>query len=135
MEIEGGCHCGYITYAADADPENTVICHCADCQILSGSAFRTVAGGVADKDFRILSGTPTVYVKVAESGAEREQAFCPRCGSPIYSSAPGNINKIYNIRVGTIRQRDKFVPRGQIWCRSRQAWLAEIATVPSAPTQ
>jgi hypothetical protein len=28
MKIDGGCHCGYITYEAGADPERVGICHC-----------------------------------------------------------------------------------------------------------
>ena len=43
MKIEGACHCGYITYKAEMDPKHAGICHCADCQMLSGSAFRTLA--------------------------------------------------------------------------------------------
>jgi hypothetical protein len=43
MKIDGRCHCGYITYQAEIDPEKVMICHCTDCQTLSGSAFRTVA--------------------------------------------------------------------------------------------
>ena len=43
MKIDGGCHCGYITYEAEADPAHTAICHCTDCQTLSGSAFGAVA--------------------------------------------------------------------------------------------
>src|SRR5215211_187887 len=101
MRIDGGCHCGFITYEAEADPQKTTVCHCTDCQTLSGSAFRTVAPGITQDQFRMLSGQPTVYVKTGESGAKREQAFCPRCGSPIYSSAPGGGPKVYNIRVGT----------------------------------
>jgi len=42
MRIDGRCHCGYITYEAEIDPEKVMICHCTDCQTLSGSAFRTV---------------------------------------------------------------------------------------------
>jgi hypothetical protein len=42
MKIDGRCHCGYITYEADINPEKAMICHCSDCQTLSGSAFRTV---------------------------------------------------------------------------------------------
>ena len=42
MKIDGGCHCGYIAYEAEADPAKAMICHCTDCQTLSGSAFRTV---------------------------------------------------------------------------------------------
>ena len=36
MKIDGGCHCGFITYEAEADPEQTTICHCTDCQMLTG---------------------------------------------------------------------------------------------------
>src|SRR4029453_1097434 len=28
MKIDGGCHCGYITYEAEIDPDKTLICHC-----------------------------------------------------------------------------------------------------------
>jgi len=35
MKINGGCHCGYITYEAEADPEGALICNCTDCQTLS----------------------------------------------------------------------------------------------------
>jgi hypothetical protein len=39
MKIDGACHCGSITYAAEIDPQTVAICHCTDCQTLSGSAF------------------------------------------------------------------------------------------------
>jgi hypothetical protein len=101
MKIDGGCHCGYITYEAEVDPEKTTICHCTDCQHLSGSAFRTVD------------------VKTAESGARRVQGFCPRCGTPLYSTAEGDDPKLYSIRVGTVRQRVALVPKVQIWSHSQ----------------
>ena len=128
MKIDGGCHCGYITYEADADPDKASICHCTDCQTLSGTAFRTSIPA-PDHAFRITAGEPTVYVKIAESGAKRAQGFCPRCGSPIYATAPGDGAKVYNIRVGTVRQRDRIVPKQQIWCRSQQHWLGEIGAI------
>ena len=42
MKIDGACHCGRISYEAEIDPADVTICHCTDCQTLSGSAFRTV---------------------------------------------------------------------------------------------
>jgi hypothetical protein len=65
-------------------------------------------------------------MKTAESGAKRAQAFCPRCGSPIYAAPAGDGPKIYNIRVGTARQRDQLAPKVQIWCSSEQRWLAGL---------
>jgi len=128
MKIDGGCHCGFIAYEGEADPDKAAICHCTDCQTLSGSAFRTVVP-VQDADFRMTGGQPSIYVKTAESGNQRQQAFCPNCGSPIFSAPPGDGPKAYFIRVGTIRQRDAFVPKAQVWARSRQAWLADAPSV------
>ncbi len=125
MNINGGCHCGHITYEAEIDPEKVAICHCTDCQTLSGSAFRTVAPSKKGS-FKLLSGELKVYIKTAESGAKRPQAFCPECGTPIYATAVGDGPKIYGIRVGTIQQRDVLAPVRQVWTRSAQHWLPEI---------
>jgi len=38
MKIDGGCFCGNITFEADIDPEKVMICHCTDCQSITGSA-------------------------------------------------------------------------------------------------
>ena len=129
MKINGGCHCGAITYEAEVDPEHTSICHCTDCQQLSGTVFRTSIRASGDA-FRILTGTPKIYVKTGESGAKRAQAFCENCGSPIYATAAeGEGPKVYNIRVGTVRQRDQLVPKVQIWCRSAQQWLPTLGAI------
>jgi hypothetical protein len=128
MKIDGRCHCGYITYEADIDPEKVMICHCSDCQTLSGSAFRTVAFTHQDT-FKLLSGTPKIYVKATESGTKRPQAFCPECGTPIYSSTIGDGPKVHVIRVGTARQRKELIPKVQIWYRSSQQWLADLTTI------
>lgn len=128
MKIDGSCHCGFIKYEAETDPERVMICHCTDCQALSGSAFR-IGTPVASDSFRFLSGEPTVYVKTAESGAKREQAFCPKCGSPIYSAVAGEGPKELYIRVGTVRQRDQLIPKAQIWTSSQLRWLADLASL------
>ena len=85
MKIDGRCHCGAIAYEAEIDPAKVLVCHCTDCQSLSGSAFR-VAVPAEGGSFKLRSGKPKVYVKTtAESGTHRDQAFCPDCGSPIYA--------------------------------------------------
>jgi hypothetical protein len=131
MRIDGRCHCGFITYEADIDPERVVICHCTDCQTLTGSAFRT-AVLTREGGFRLLSGELKTYVKTGESGHRRAQTFCPECGSPIHSTAEGDGPKVYSIRVGTTRQRYELVPRAQIWCRSAQPWLAKVGALPNS---
>jgi hypothetical protein len=134
MKIDGRCHCGNITFEAEADPATVVICHCTDCQTLSGSAFRTVVP-TKEGSFRLLSGTPKVYVKTGESGNKREQTFCPNCGTPIYSGPIGDGAKVVGLRVGTIRQRDQMVPTDQYWFRSARAWLSTMPTIQRKETQ
>ena len=108
MKIDGSCHCGYITYEAEVDPEKTSICHCADCQTLSGAPFRASVA-VAAADFRFLTGEPAVYVKTADSGNRRAQAFARNAARPSTRRQP-TIRTHRALRVGIIRQRDKLVP-------------------------
>jgi hypothetical protein len=134
MKIDGGCHCGHVTYEAEADPEKVAICHCADCQTLSGAAFRTVVF-TREGSFRVRSGDVKIYVKTGESGTQRQQAFCPECGSPIYSTTVGDDPKVHSLRVGTVRQRDALVPRVQLWFRSAQPWLTNLSSIPTIEKQ
>ena len=128
MKIDGRCHCGHIRYEAEVDPEKVVICHCTDCQTLSGSAFRTVVPTNAGT-FKLLAGEPKVYVKTGESGNKRTQTFCPECGTPIYSSAVTD-PQIFNLRVGTARQRAELKPKSQGWCRSAREWVMDLHSIP-----
>ena len=43
MNVDGACHCGKLAYEAEIDPERIGVCHCVDCQLLSGTAFRIAA--------------------------------------------------------------------------------------------
>lgn len=134
MKIDGACHCGKITYEAEVDPAGGRICHCTDCQTMGGTAFRMVVpsrvGG-----FRVTAGTPKIYVKIAESGNPRAQAFCPDCGTHLYASPPGDEPKVYNVRTSTVRQRDRIVPQFQSWHRSAQRWLPELGAMRKLDTQ
>jgi hypothetical protein len=88
MKINGSCHCGFIKIEGEADPERVSICHCTDCQTRTGSAFG-VSVPVPGNTFKV-EGQPTTYLKnTADSGNPRVLTFCPKCGSSIYSTTPG----------------------------------------------
>jgi hypothetical protein len=131
MKIDGHCHCGRITFEAEVDPASVTICHCTDCQTLTGSDFRANIPTTA-ANFVLRSGTPKSYVKTAESGNRRRHAFCGDCGTPIYACAVEDHPQSYSLRVGTITQRAAFSPRRQIWRRSALDWLDRLADVPRA---
>jgi hypothetical protein len=129
MKIDGGCHCGALTYEAEVDLGMVTMCHCTDCQKMSGTAFRTV-GHAAEEHFKLLSGVPKIYEKKAESGARRAMAFCENCGTQIYGTSVGEGPKVYGIRLGTANQRDSLIPKRQIWGRSSMPWLSALGDVP-----
>ncbi len=98
MKIDGGCHCGNITFVADIDPEK-------------------------------------VYVKTtAESGTPRVQAFCPECGTPIYSTSVDE-RRVYGLRIGTISQRAQLRPRKQQWCQSALTWAIDLRSMAQVEKQ
>ena len=127
MKIDGACHCGNITYSAEVDPEKVGICHCTDCQTLSGTAYR-VSVPAAKESFHLLGAQPKIYVKTAESGNKRAQAFCAECGTPIYATAASD-PQVFNIRVGTARQRAELKPKTQGWCRSARDWVTDLSSL------
>ena len=127
MNIDGGCHCGLIRCEARIEPDAVAVCHCTDCQMLSGTAFRVVVPAPA-VGFRLTAGQPQTYVKTAESGKRRVQAFRPECGTPIYATSPTDRTS-YSLRVGTIRQRAELAPRVQNWMRSAQPWVSGIGVI------
>ena len=128
MKIDGGCHCGRITYEAVVDPDMVSICHCTDCQKLTGSAFRANVQAPAET-FVLRGGPPKIYIKTAESGNQRAHAFCGDCGTPIYAAAISN-PPTYSLRIGGIKQRAEFGrPKRQIWCKSALPWSMDIRDV------
>jgi hypothetical protein len=135
MRIDGSCHCGFIAIEGEADPEKVQICHCTDCQTGTGSAFR-ISIPVPGASFK-MTGQPTTYLKTtADSGRPRVQAFCGKCGSPIYSTTEGDgVQPSYTVRVGILRQRDQLAPRRQQWFRSARPWVTELASVPKNEKQ
>lgn len=132
MQINGACHCGAISFVAEVDPGRVMVCHCTDCQVLSGSPFRAVVAAAIGK-FKV-HGTPKSYIKVAQSGNRRAQVFCPECGTPLYATAPENATSVI-IRLGCVEQRARLKPAVQIWQHSALPWLNELASVTGSPEQ
>ena len=85
------------------------VCHCTDCQKLTGTGFRANITSLPET-FRLKSGVPKIYIKTAESGYRRAHAFCPECGTPIYSTTRTQLAP----------------PARQIWCRSALPWSMDF---------
>jgi hypothetical protein len=127
MNIDGACHCGAIRFEAQINPDNVVLCHCADCQAMSGAPYRVNVPALIEK-FN-LHGEPVRYVKIGSSGARIATTFCGVCGTPIYSCAADN-PRFVNVRIGSVTQRAQLPPRRQGFCASAVPWSDDIRTVP-----
>jgi len=132
MEVSGSCHCGAIRFTATVDKNRVMVCHCTDCQKLTGSAFRVVVP--APIASLVLNGEPKRYVKTADSGTKRSQAFCPECGSPVFAVALENPTQV-SLRVGSLDQRNELLPHHQIWQRSALSWVNIITSVQGCEQQ
>ena len=128
MQVNGRCHCGAIAFHAEVDAARTTICHCTDCQMLTGTAYRTTVPAGAES-FVLERGQPNTYIKTAESGRQRLHAFCGNCGTPLYATSLG-APTTYGLRVGTLDQRASLVPRRQTWCRSALPWSHSLEGLP-----
>jgi hypothetical protein len=128
MRIDGSCHCGAIRFEAEVEEGEVSLCHCTDCQSLTGTAFRTSVPA-RDGTLRVTAGTPRTYLKTADSGNRTEQNFCGDCGSPLFVRHPGD-GQGWTIRWGAIRQRDALRPVRSIWLRSAVPWLDRVADLP-----
>jgi hypothetical protein len=126
MKVDGRCHCGEITFEAEVDPRAAGMCHCSDCQMLTGSAFRANISAPAST-FK-LRGQPTIYIKTADSGNKRAHAFCGRCGTPVYACAPVDPPS-YSLRLGTLTQRHQITPQRQIFTKRELKWVERLAAI------
>ena len=133
MQIDGQCHCGRVTYEAEIDPEGVSICHCTDCQELTGSPYRVTAICSGEK-IRMTGKAPKIYAKRGDNGLTRFQHFCGDCGSPLFTRGEGGPLG-FGIRWGSIRQRRELQPVRQIWCRSAAPWIHELAGLPGQATE
>ena len=130
--VTGRCHCGAVSLSAEVHPARVFVCHCADCQVLTGSAFRVVAPVVPGS--LQVQGTVKGYARTADSGAVRWQFFCPECGTPLYAGAQGGVG-MATVRVGVLAERDQLPPTAQLWRRSAQPWVGSLGDVPSCERQ
>jgi hypothetical protein len=130
MHIDGACHCGRVSYAAEVDPERVIICHCTDCQTISGGPYRVNV--LVRAENLAVRGEARTYVKRGDTGKEVATAFCPDCGAALWSRQ-GEAPKFLALRLGAVKQRAALPPKMQGFCRSAMPWAMDITDVRRLP--
>ena len=119
--MTGGCLCGAIRYRLTQPVDKIIMCHCTDCQKASGAGASANAVVPTDK-FEITKGTPKVFGKVVDSGNTLQRAFCPECGSPIYSRR-AHAPEMTVLKVGSLDAPVDLKVVMNIWTRSARPWM------------
>ena len=129
--LDGHCLCGSITYECDADPIATMICHCADCQHQTGTAFSIIVG--VPREQLHIHGEPKVFETFGDDrGAPAYRNFCGDCGSPILSILADDETVAW-IKAGTLSDTSWLAPQLELWTDSAQPW-ARAATPEERPS-
>ena len=135
-DITGGCACGKVRFKVTQPFMGVAICHCLDCQKASGGAPAYMA--LAPKGgFEVTKGEGKTYVSRADSGAEIGRAFCPNCGTPLWSEPAGA--PFYPVKLGALDDSSGLQPGLHLYTDSAQPWhqmhegLPRFAKMPPGP--
>ena len=127
----GGCMCGAVRYESSAEPVMTANCHCRDCQRATGSAY-FAAVGVSAAVFRLTTGVPAYYEKLADSGSRMRRAFCPQCGSPVFLTNSARPDWIV-LYAASLDDPSWVRPALDIYTASAQPWDHMDPALPKFP--
>ena len=121
-KITGGCLCGSVRYASDAEPALLAVCHCRTCQRNTGSAFSLNLGLPSDSVTITGESLANYEDRAGASGKTFFRTFCSRCGSPI-SGRGDAYSGLTFIKAGTLDNPSWVQPGMHIWCSEKQPWV------------
>jgi hypothetical protein len=126
----GGCMCGAVRYECTADPMFMGNCHCRDCQRASGTAYNAAIG--VPKSAVKVTGDVKYYESKADSGSMARRAFCPNCGSRVFSYPPFAPDLMV-IMAASLDDPSIFKPGMDIYTSSAQPWDHMDPALPKFP--
>lgn len=130
MDLKGSCACGALRYQLTADPLIVHVCHCRDCQRLTGSAFVTNIW-IEKKFVEVGATSPKSFKLTAGSGKPHEVFFCERCGTYVWSKYHASPGDTLLVRVGALDHPESVKPDVHIFTRSKLPWVDLPKEVPS----
>jgi hypothetical protein len=118
MKLTGGCYCGKVRYEAEGEPVLRGLCHCRECQYISGGAAN-VALGMPVSGFHYTKGQPRVFERTDLEQPVKRQ-FCSDCGTSL-ASLPPALADIIVLKVGTLDDPASYgTPDIAMYCIEKQ---------------
>jgi hypothetical protein len=112
MALTGGCQCGAVRYEVLAEPLETYVCHCRECQRQSASAFG-ISVIVPANAFVLKQGSVATWSRPTDSGNVLECMFCVACGTRIRHASPGGAT--VSVKGGSFDQPVDLTRAFHIW--------------------
>jgi hypothetical protein len=115
--MTGGCQCGRVRYAVEADPAEAYLCHCKMCQRATGGVAAAFVGVQLASITWV--GEPDWY----DSSPIARRPFCSHCGSPLGFRFTEGSSKM-DLTIGSFDDPSVFRPKHHFAAESlHEAWL------------
>ena len=119
LPLDGSCRCGNLKFRISEAPLLTNVCHCKNCQRMTGGPF-SVGAAIPASGFTILQGDTAV-------GGSRSPAlqhnFCPQCMSWVFTR-PRGVDTFVNVRTSLLDENPSWIaPFVEFYPKERQSWV------------
>ncbi len=117
--LKGECLCGKIKYEVKNKFKAFYLCHCKQCQQLTGSAFASNIFTDSD-NIKWVEGLETIS-KYEHPSREFSKSFCSSCGSALpFLNKSG---KSIIIPAGSLIDNPNIIPQANIFNVEKACWL------------
>ena len=112
MTIKGGCYCGQVRYESKDEVQNSIQCHCRECQYITGGSPNLIMV-VPEDGFSFTKGSPKEFAR-SDLETPVTRFFCDKCGTGICTRSPARPGSMI-IKVGTLDDPSIFKSQAAIF--------------------
>ena len=126
--INGKCYCGAISWKVVSKVDFTAVCHCRDCQTLSGSGFGSTSLMIYDpKGVQFEGDEPKVFHAKSDQGNSTQRGFCGTCGTVLFNHvSEGKDDEHWAVRTGSMVDSRALRMEKEIFMKSKLSWVPTV---------
>ena len=126
--MKGGCMCKRIRYDISAEPMGVFLCHCRECQYVSGGGPASFL--IVPKANVKIDGAPAGYDSTSDKGNPVRRLFCATCGTSLFSE-PSSLPEMLVVKLGGLDDSSKLKIGATLWTSSAPPWAHIDKEIPS----